>query len=184
MMTYIGLLKGINVGGKNIVKMAELKIILQKAGLTNIKTYIQSGNIIFGSELDENTLKSKIESEIKKEFGLSIPVVLRTEEEFKQIIKQNPFTEEEIRNAESNSESEIFYVSLSADNISDENIKKLKSAITEKEVFHINGRDIYFLFDKTIRNSKAVSILQKVDNTSTIRNWKTINKLMELAEPE
>ncbi|HWT27454.1 MAG TPA: DUF1697 domain-containing protein, partial [Mobilitalea sp.] len=78
MTIYIALLRGINVGGKNMIKMAELKRVLEALGLIDVQTYIQSGNLLFRSEEDEKSLSEKLQDEIKTAFGVSIPVILRT----------------------------------------------------------------------------------------------------------
>ncbi|MBH0334023.1 cytoplasmic protein, partial [Bacillus thuringiensis] len=88
MTLYIALLRGINVGGHKVIKMADLKRVFESIGLKQVKTYIQSGNIVFESEEGINFLKDRIQSEIKKEFDFDVPVMLRTHDEFINIIKQ------------------------------------------------------------------------------------------------
>ena len=95
MTIYIALLRGINVGGKNIIKMSDLKRVFEGIGLYEVQTYIQSGNVLFKSNEEEEALRMKIEHEIAKVFGFSVPVILRTATELKQIIRNCPFSEEE-----------------------------------------------------------------------------------------
>lgn len=90
MTIYIALLRGINVGGHKIIKMADLKQAFESIGLKQVKTYIQSGNIVFKSEEDITFLKERIQSEIKNVFGFDVPVMLRTHEEFINITKDAP----------------------------------------------------------------------------------------------
>ncbi|HDR5764368.1 TPA: DUF1697 domain-containing protein, partial [Bacillus anthracis] len=87
MTIYIALLRRINVGGHKIIKMADLKQAFESIGLKQVKTYIQSGNIVFKSEEDITFLKERIQSEIKNVFGFDVPVMLRTYAEFTNIIK-------------------------------------------------------------------------------------------------
>lgn len=75
---YIAFLRGINVGGKNLIKMADLKRVFEKIKLYEVKTYIQSGNVLFKSDDTEEELKNKIEHEIEAFFGFSVKVILRT----------------------------------------------------------------------------------------------------------
>jgi uncharacterized protein (DUF1697 family) len=182
MTIYIALLRGINVGGKNIIKMVELKRVLEGIGLCEVKTYIQSGNVLFKSEEGEEVLRKKIEHEIEVAFGFSVAVVLRRIDELERIIENCPFSEEEISEAKSSSESESLYVSLLTRTPSQEKIEYLKSYISESEDFKILGRDVFLLFRNSIRNSKLASNLQKLDVPATVRNWNTINKLCALAK--
>ncbi|MEM5621630.1 DUF1697 domain-containing protein [Bacillus thuringiensis] len=77
MAIYIALLRGINVGGHKVIKMADLKRVFESIGLKQVKTYIQSGNIVFESEEDIKFLKERIQSEIKNVFGFDVPAALR-----------------------------------------------------------------------------------------------------------
>ena len=101
MTIYIALLRGINVGGHKIIKMADLKQAFESIGLKQVKTYIQSGNIVFKSEEDITFLKERIQSEIKNVFGFDVPVMLRTHEEFINITKRCPYEVNSLREGES-----------------------------------------------------------------------------------
>ncbi|MGC1239930.1 MAG: DUF1697 domain-containing protein, partial [Chryseosolibacter sp.] len=90
MTIYIALLRGINVGGKNKIKMEDLREALGAMGLSRVQTYIQSGNILFESDEDEATLCHRIEQEVEKVFGLSIKVIIRASEELKKIAATCP----------------------------------------------------------------------------------------------
>lgn len=181
MTIYIALLRGINVGGKNIIKMADLKRIFEAAGLSEVKTYIQSGNVLFKSGEEEEPLRNKIEHEIETTFGFSVSVVLRTAAELEKIILNSPFSEKEISDAEQ-PDAESFYIALLASAPLQERIERLEVYRSESDEFRIVGRDVYLLFHHSIRNSKLANNLQKLDVTATVRNWKTINKLAALAK--
>lgn len=90
MQVYVALLRGINVGGNSLIKMAELKICLQESGLENVSTYIQSGNIIFTSKKSEAELSRIINSAILKKFSLNISVVVISLPAYENIIKNVP----------------------------------------------------------------------------------------------
>ena len=179
---YIALLRGINVGGKNIIKMADLKLMFESIGLYGAQTYIQSGNILFKSNEDEQTLRNKIEHEIEKTFGFSISVIIRQSVELEGIIRNCPFSKESILKAESSAEGETLYVSLLSHEPLKENILRLNTYKSESEEYLMEGRDIYLLFSNSIRNSKLASNLHKLEVPTTVRNWKTINKLLLLAK--
>lgn len=90
MQVYVALLRGINVGGNTLIKMAELKVCLQKSGLEKVETYIQSGNIIFASDKSQTELSELINRAILKEFSLDVPVVVLSLPEYEEIIKSVP----------------------------------------------------------------------------------------------
>lgn len=182
MITYIALLRGINVGGKNKIKMSELKRVFEMIGLNNVQTYIQSGNVIFKSNETEKPLRKKIEHEIEDSFGFSVTVVLRTATEFDQIIKNYPFTEEEVRKSEPSSQAESQYIALLTKVPLQENIVQLEAYKGEKDDCRIIGREVFLLFHHSIRNSKLANNLHKLNVPTTVRNWKTIFRLDELAK--
>jgi len=182
MHIYIALLRGINVGGKNIIKMADLKKIFEALGLCNVQTYIQSGNVIFKSKENEEVLRKKIEEEIELVFGYSVAVVLRTADELEQIINNCPYTEEEAAEATALSKSESLYVALLGSVPLQENIHSLHKYKTEDDEYEVLGKEVFLLFRNSIRNSKLANNLQKLEVPTTVRNWKTINKLHELAK--
>lgn len=181
-MIYIALLRGINVGGKNKIKMAELRKTIERLGLSQVQTYIQSGNVLFRSDDGAESLRKRIEGEIKKDFGLSVNVILRTAEELEAAIDHCPFSEDAIAEAEASSEGESLYVSFLQDVPSKEGIERLKNVKSESEAYRIKGREIYLLFHHSVRNSKLANQLQKLDVPATMRNWKTTNKLALLAK--
>lgn len=182
MTVYIALLRGINVGGKNIIKMAELKKVFESIGLCDVQTYIQSGNVLFKSTEGEESLRRKIEFEIEKIFGISSIVVLRTAAELKQIIANLPFSEQEISDAERASEAECLYVALLTDAPSQDKIGCLEGYRSANDEYRIIGREIFLLFRCSIRDSKLAANMHKLGVPVTVRNWKTISKLIDLAE--
>lgn len=173
MTVYTAFLRGINVGGKNIIRMSELKQAFKAMGFIEVQTYIQSGNVIFKSDEGEEFLRRKIEYEIVKVFGFSVTVILRTLQELELMIQNCPFPE---------GESAEVYVSLLMDVPSKDNIDKLSAYRSENEDYRILGRDLFLLLHHGIRDSKLINNLQKLDVSSTVRNWKTINKLINLAK--
>ena len=182
MTIYIALLRGINVGGRNIIKMADLRNTLETIGLESVKTYIQSGNVLFKSKLEEEPLRKKIEQGIERVFGFQVIVILRTAAEIEWIIQNCPFSEEEIRDAQTSSKVESLYVSLLTHAPSEEKIKILNSYASETDKYKIEGREVFLLFYNSVRNSKLANNLKKLDVPGTVRNFKTMNKLNELAK--
>lgn len=181
MTIQIALLRGINVGGHNKIKMADLREAMGELGLARVQTYIQSGNILFESDEAEETLRQRIEGQIEKVFGLSIRVIIRTAAELNRIAVSCPFTEEQIAEAEASSEGECLYVSMLLEEPQAERIEKLKAFDAKADRYELKGRDIYLLFHPSVRNSKLLPQLDKLGVPATVRNWKTISKLVALS---
>lgn len=182
MTIYIALLRGINVGGHNKIIMAELRSSLVQLGLHNVKTYIQSGNILFESDETEEHLQTKIYDKIKEDFGISSVVVIRTADEIQQIVNQSPFSDQDISEAEQSCRGEYLHVALLPAAPSKVNSDKFLSLANERELCVINGRDVYLLFFDSIRNSKLGNNLKKLEIPATVRNWKTLMKLSSMVE--
>ncbi|SDG95500.1 DUF1697 domain-containing protein [Desulfosporosinus hippei] len=182
MIVYIALLRGINVGGKNVIKMAELKKVFEAIGLCDVKTYIQSGNVLFKSNQGEEFLRGKIEHEIKAVFGFPFTVILRTSAELEQLVSNCPFSAEELADAEASTQAESQYVALLTHLPLQENIALLDAYREVNDQYRIIGRDVFLLFNHSIRNSKLATNLYKLGVSATVRNWKTLNKLTTLAK--
>ncbi|WMT40157.1 DUF1697 domain-containing protein [Paenibacillus sp. D2_2] len=182
MAIYIALLRGINVGGKNKIKMDDLKRILTESGLKQVQTYIQSGNVLFESDETEAKLRQHIEQQIETAFGFPISVVLRTEQELQAVAAKCPFTKEQIAAADAASDTESLYVAFLMDMPMDQDLERLSKYETDQEQYNVLGRDIYLLFSDSVRNSKLAVQIQKLSSPSTVRNWKTVNKLLSLSE--
>jgi uncharacterized protein (DUF1697 family) len=182
MTIYVALLRGINVGGHNKVKMADLKSMFQSIGLHRVQTYIQSGNVLFNSADNPNVLRRRIEQEIEKVFALSLTVVLRTSTELERIITNCPFSEAVRREAEASTEAETFYVSLLLEQPTLDGIEQLNDFTSEIDEFRIQDQNVYLLLRKGVRNSKLANNLFRLNVPSTMRNWKTMHKLHTLAK--
>lgn len=181
MKVHIALLRGINVGGNNIIKMAELKALFDQIGLVGAKTYIQSGNVLFKSNEEEDQLIQKIQKGIEDAFGFKISVIVRTAEALDQILANCPFSEEQIAVAKKASAGESLYVSLLSEAPKPEKATQLDVYADSNNQFCISGRDIYLLFSDGISQSKLANKLQLIDLPMTVRNWNTLGKLSELA---
>lgn len=182
MPAYIALLRGINVGGHNKIKMVDLRKTFESMGLLHVKTYIQSGNVLFESSEEESLLCRQIERAIDKEYAISLSVVLRTAEQWEQIIINCPFTEAELKEAEGSTEAETFYVVLMPELPSKEHVEQLMGLQNQKECIQFNGRDAYLLLHDSIRHSKLANQFNKLNVPTTVRNWKTMNKLNDLVK--
>lgn len=176
MTIYIALLRGINVGGHNIIKMADLRQLLEKIGLQKVKTYIQSGNVLFEAEQDTTLLTQQLEEEIKNTFGFPVSVILRTAEELEQIIKDCPYS------VDSLNEGESVQLAFLADEPSQEKIDYLQGFKSELDECQIVGKEVYLFFRQSIRDSKLATQLTKLGVPATVRNWKTVLKIAAMAK--
>jgi uncharacterized protein (DUF1697 family) len=175
MTIYIALLRGINVGGKNKIKMTELKLLFERMGFSQVQTYINSGNVLFESQENEETLVRQIEDEIERTFFLSIKVVLRTSTELVEIIASCPYKEDVAQDGKN------VNIGFMNEAPSQEGIDRV-STYKDTNDFQILGREIHLLFRQSVGKSKLAKNLQKLSGTVTIRNWNTINKLANLAK--
>ena len=176
MNKYISLLRGINVSGQKRIKMADLRLHLESIGLTNVQTYIQSGNVIFCSKLkDASKIKESIENKILEVYNFSVPTMILTKPRLEKTISGNPFNLDRI------DFSKLFITFLDSvpKNNSIENIGKFKG---ENEKFILSEDVIYLYCPNGFGRTKLTNNLfeNKLNVTATTRNWKTSSKLLEM----
>ncbi len=178
MVTYISILRGINVSGQKLVKMNLLKSMYEKIGYSAPKTYIQSGNVIFKSE-EESTKKisDTLVLQIKKDFGFDVPVIVLTIEELQQIIEQNLFAEDKKKDLTH------LHVTFLTDKPQNMDITQLLAKKQENEEIIIGEKAIYLYcpngYGRTNLNNNFIESKLKVG--ATTRNWKTTQALLALA---
>ena len=179
MNTFIALLRGINVGGNNILPMRNLVELLEGLGLSHVKTYIQSGNALFQSE-NKNTieLSHKISTAIGKSHGFRPQVLLFEMKDFQDAITSNPFPE-----GESEPKTlHLFFLDAPPKNPDLETLKSLK---TNSEQFMLMNNVFYLHAPDGIGRSKLASNVEKALGVGvTARNWRTVRKIMALAKQE
>lgn len=184
-MRYIALLRGINVGTSGRIRMDALKRLFEEAGLGNVTTFIQSGNVLFDSLLSESDAKETIERALKEGANISTVAVIRTADELRQIILGAPFTADEISAAQAeNAEGESYHVCLLPKEPDAAALRKLNVIDPSIDRFSCIGRTVYLLLRQSIRTSKLALRMQKIFPDMTVRNWNTMSKLSELANPQ
>lgn len=181
MITYIAFLRGINVGKQNRIKMSDVKQMFVSLGLCQVQTYIQSGNVVFQSDQEETALGQRLEEEFAKVFGFSVIIILRSLTELENVSRNCPFSAEAIAEADALASAESLYVAFLQQAPSEDKLLRINPFSGENDQFRIDGRNVFLLFQHSIRDSKLANHLHKLEVPMTVRNWKTINKLLELA---
>ncbi|MDI4646034.1 DUF1697 domain-containing protein [Cohnella hashimotonis] len=176
MTVHIALLRGINVGGNNKVKMAELKSACEQLGLEGVRTYIQSGNIVFRSDRSVKALREMLETLLRENFGVKkATVLLLTNAELQRLLRECPFSQAQIAAASQ------LYVNLLDMPPDAEQAARIGDLSADGEQCVIADRIIYLLLTPSILDSAFAILFQKMKLTLTARNWNTMNKLGELA---
>jgi uncharacterized protein (DUF1697 family) len=179
-ISYIVLLRGINVGGHKTIAMADLRALCSDIGLLNVQTLLQSGNLVFKSTEDTaSVLEQKLEKAVQKSLGLDIAFFIRTERQWQSAIENNPYI------AQAKKDPSHLILTLFKEAPSVEAWAILQSAIKGPENMHCgkHGDDhAYIYYPAGIGNSRLTSALieSKLKTRATARNWNTVLKLADL----
>jgi uncharacterized protein (DUF1697 family) len=173
---HIVLLRGINLGSRNRVSMPKLREAFEGAGFDDVKTYLQSGNVVLSSSKKADDVRRRCERLIAKELGLDVDVVVRSPAQLAAVVKRNPLG----KVAKS---PKRYQVSFLAAKPPAGLKKKLDDAADERERFVVSGREVYAWHPEGVARSKLWALLagKQLGVTATSRNWATVTKLFELA---
>lgn len=176
METYIALLRGINVGGNNILPMKELRTLLQRLGLQNVQTYIQSGNCIFqGDKSTSSTLATTIAENIKERCGFSPAVMVITKADLNEAITNNPYPEGR------NDPKSVHFFFLSKPAKSPD-LEKLQQLCRPSEQFTLSEHLFYLYAPEGVGRSKFAAQVEKcLGVPATARNLRSVLKIAEMA---
>jgi len=178
MAKYISILRGINVGGNRKILMKELKVLYEKLGFAEVETYIQSGNVVFESDLTLLTadLEAKIEQAIIETFGFDVSVIIRTADEWAKSIVNNPFWKEK------DADIDRLHLTCLKEVPSPELLEKIKLFQFLPDRYEVIGRDVFIFCAAGYGTSKLVNSFfeSKLKVPATTRNWKTVMKLNEM----
>lgn len=179
-MKHIALLRGINVGGQKKIKMADLKALFVGLGHTDVVTYIQSGNVVFepGNPVGAD-LTATIATEIEKVFGWAVPVVIRTGEQWRGVVRDCPFGE--IDPALNGSKYLVSFLSQAPEAAA---VSDLMTAVRAPEQLVVRGQEVYLHCPQGAGKTKLTNVLleKKLSVAATARNWRSVLKLLELAD--
>jgi uncharacterized protein (DUF1697 family) len=176
MMTYIILLRGVMPSGKNRVPMPQLRTVLAMAGFRNVRTYIQSGNVLVDTELSAIETQNRIHDLIREHIGPDLAVVVRTGVELQRVLANNPFQE-------GYDISRVFIV-LFAQVAAVERVQELLSQDFGDEKLAVAGDAAYMYIPGTYGRGKLSnnSLEKKLNVSATMRNVNTLSKLVEMSE--
>jgi uncharacterized protein (DUF1697 family) len=176
-MKHLALLRAVNVSGHNMIKMDALKKALESIGFKNVETYIQSGNVFVETE-EENPGKVSflIKQEIYKTFGHDVAVIMVEKDELQACVENNPFLKDE------NVDVKKLYFSFITSELPDNMITQLKLNYIKPDQIQLDKKRVYIKYDSSPGKTKLDNkwIEKNMNVVSTIRNWNTVNKLLEL----
>lgn len=176
--TYVALLRGINVGGKNKLPMKDLVAIFERACCARVRSYIQSGNIVLEAEPELAVgLEARVSAEIEKRFRLRVPVMLRTARELRAVARKNPLLE-------AGASVESLHVIFLADDPGKSRAATLDPDRSPPDTFVVRGREIHVSCPNGVGRSKLTNAWfdAKLGTVSTGRNWRTVLKLVEMCD--
>lgn len=187
-MKYISILRGINVAGQRKILMNDLKELYQNLGFERVQTYIQSGNVIFETHLEnKEEISTQLEKAIFENYNFEVCVIIRTKEELLYIQSSNPFfspsqTTEEKQQLINNN----LYFTFLKDIPTPESSNSIEKIKFLPDRFEIINDAIFILYAEKYSNSKLTNNFfeKKLKTKATTRNWKTIEKLTELMTKE
>jgi len=172
--TFVALLRGINVGGKNKLPMKDLVALFESAGCIDVRHYIQSGNLVFGAAAAlAKRLPTVLPTAIERNFGLNVPVVVRSRDELRTVAKAHPLVDAGV---------DALHVVFLADAPSPAAVASLDPNRSPPDAFVVRGREIYVACPNGAGNTKLTNAYfdSKLETVSTMRNWRTVQKLVEM----
>ena len=173
---FVALLRGINVSGRNRVPMAELRPLCEELGWSAVRTYIQSGNVVFEAKGEGAALEAALEKAIQTRFGLSIPVIVRAAKQWPAYIGANPFPQA------AEGEPNRLMLCLSKTKPAGDCAEALQARAKDGEQVRLVGDAVYIHFPGGSGSSKlSPSLIDRlVGSPVTARNWRTVLTLQEM----
>lgn len=176
---YVALLRGINLGGRQL-PMKDLVAMFERAGCVEVRSYIQSGNVVFkASEKTAKGIAAVVEKAIRARYEYDAPVVVRSASELALVAKKNPFLKPGV-------DTKRLHVAFLASEPAPADAAAIDAKRSPPDELALRGRDIYLHFPNGVAKSKFTNAYfdSKLKTTSTIRNWTTVLKLLEMASED
>jgi uncharacterized protein (DUF1697 family) len=173
----VALIRGINVGGRSKLSMTELRSTLSDAGFPDVRTHIQSGNLLITPSSGPKQLVETLEQIIEDRFGMTVRVITRTRKQLEDIIERNPFVEPDIKPSSLHA---IFLESAPAAG----RVADLDPDRSPPDRFAVSGTEVYLRYPNGSGRSKLSLdyFERKLEVSGTARNWNTVTRLSELLE--
>jgi len=173
----IVLLRGINIGPRNRIAMPRLREVLRDAGVADVATYVQSGNVLLTSDAPSARLAAECERLITEAFGLEIDVVVRTRDELAEVVARNPLVEVAV-------DPKRYQVSFLSEEPHPDVVQKLAAFAAEDERLVAIGRELYAWHPDGAARSRLWARLAgpALGVAATARNWTTVTRLLALAD--
>lgn len=178
MNRWIVLLRGVNVGGKNKLPMAAFREALERAGFAEVKSYIQSGNVILNADVNmlREAVAKSVQDVMAKDFDINSPVMVLSAQELRKAATENPMGQDFEK------PNWMFLVFL-RDVPQSPDLKALEDVLTPNEKFELREKVFYFFAGDGAARSKAMGRLDaKLGVVTTARNWNTVQKLIQMSE--
>lgn len=178
MTTWIALLRAVNVGGRNMVSMPRLREVLAADGFGDVRTYVQSGNVVARSaQRSAAAVEKRIGAVIEREFGLTVPVVVRSPAELAAAIEANPFPEAAVQRPK------LLHVTFLAGDPDAAGVASIHRDDLTREVCRVEGRQLYLDYVDGVHGSKLTPayFARRLGVEGTARNWRTALAVAELA---
>ncbi len=175
--TYIALLRGINVGGRNKLPMKSLVAIFQRAGCAEVRTYIQSGNVVYKAPKEVAAgVPSAVSGAIEKTLSLKVPVVTRTAAELSRIVASNPFMTTGV-------DTKALHIAFLSETPAEARLAGLDPDRSPPDTFRLQGREIYLFCPNGLARTRLTNDYfdKTLSLTSTIRNWNTVQRLQVMS---
>jgi uncharacterized protein (DUF1697 family) len=178
MTVYVSLLRAVNVGGSSPIKMEALRAVYESLGLADVRTLLQSGNVLFRSGLtDRQQLVKRITQELERQLDLKVEVILRTLGEVASIVERGPV----LSPRADRNKLLVMFLKAVPDAAAQAALTKWHKSKEMKELLEMRGPEIYLYYPDGIGRSKLTTavIEDKLDTAGTARNWNTLTKLVE-----
>jgi uncharacterized protein (DUF1697 family) len=176
MAQQIALLRGINLGSRRRVAMADLRDVLTRLGYEDVRTHLQSGNALFTSQASPERIRHELEQAVAAELGVDAQVVVRTRDELADVVQRNPL-------ADVAADPKRYQVSFLSAQPDPRAVREISAVDVAPEAFVVSGREVFAWHPNGIQRSPLAKLLseQRLGVTATARNWSTVTKLLDLA---
>jgi uncharacterized protein (DUF1697 family) len=177
MTTHIVLLRGVNIVRNNRVSMPELRTALEGQGFRDVRTYVQSGNVVLSSRASADRVAGSVGALIKKRFGLNIAVIARSRDELAAVVRSNPLRKIA-------ADPKRYLVTFMSAAPPDDVVQRMRSASALEETFVIKGREVYSWHPQGVGRSPLWERLagKALGVSATSRNWTTVTTLLAMAD--